>query len=143
MANSDWIKVLYHEEAPHGGGVQLVTSPYDIPEAFKIADIRKNWIRIEFRYIDSAERGEEVSLPSSAKVVVGRASKRLLAIEMNPAHHDVGDIISSFDRIIDQLSTRKEFRPQANWNYRATKRAFDQSSERWKPSLSSFFLATA
>lgn len=129
MQTSEWIKFAYGTPEDGSGKVRLrqVTSPYDIPEAFRLTPLEKNRISIEFRYLDRAESSRLVHLSGDVKVEVGKSTMRLLAIEFRPGDHDVQELLPRLHRIIQQLSEKEGLRRQAEWNYRATREAVDQA----------------
>lgn len=146
---SDWVKVDYRaNDLPKlklgqkaKMRVHLRTSPYDVPEAFRLSEIRQGWLRIEFRYIDALGPASEFNLPNGALVEVERSTKRLVAIELNPNDHKVEEILSSFTSSIEQLSKQQEFKAQANWNYKAARTVVGQSGSCLADKLSALAFA--
>lgn len=150
MADSnEWFKVRPDASAHSEGSgrpkmkVHFMTSPYDVPQAFRLVQVSPEWLRVEFRYIDTLQASETYCLPNLAKVEVEKSTKRLVAIELRPEDHDIAEILSSFRRTIDQLSARSELRDQRDWNYKAARNAFDQGVERLTARLDGMHLTHA
>jgi hypothetical protein len=126
---SGWLTVEYapreesHERTKNKMMVHFITSPYDIPEAFRVVDNTPGMLRVEFRYIDNTESSEEIALKHDVKAFIGKATKRLLAIELKLDNQDVQRFEGEFNTIIEQLSAKNDLKLQADWNYKAVRNA--------------------
>ena len=133
---SEWIKSL-----PGGtpetftSRAHRVTSPYDVPEAFRVTAVNDGRFLIEFRYIDSAEDTLDLRLSGDVRATLGRTTKRILAIEFKPNDHDTTELLARLHRIIQQLSEKEGLKRQAEWNYRATREAVDHTMPNLKERL--------
>jgi hypothetical protein len=131
---SEWIKPV-QDDKPQGKA-RRVTSPYDVPEAFRVTALEDGRFLIEFRYIDSAESASDIRLSGDVRALLGRSTKRILAIEFKPADHDLKELLAKLRWIIQQLSEKEEFKRQAEWNYRAAREAVDHAMPSIKERLS-------
>lgn len=129
QTNSEWIKAVRIDKVAEGHAKRIhrVTSPYDIPEAFRVISVGQGRFLLEFRYIDASEGGSEVFLSGDVKAVIGKSTKRLLAIDFKPADHDPKDLLVKLHKVIQQLSEKEDLKRQAEWNYRAARDAMDRS----------------
>ncbi|MFG0285557.1 MAG: hypothetical protein ACF8R7_14155 [Phycisphaerales bacterium JB039] len=92
--------------------LDVVVSPYEVPEAVRGFKIAKGRFRIEFRYIDGPEpEGVSRSLDEHVKAIEGRHSRRLLALEIDVdalGAEAVGLSISTSPSLADVLREQLE-----------------------------------
>ena len=140
---SDWIKTEYVPRVPQHRankiGVHLMPSPYDIPAAFRATWLSSDTVLVEVRYIDNAEGVQEVAMSGGIKASIGRETRRLMAVQFKPEHHDVDHVIDTLHRAIQRLSEEKNLRAQAMWNFKAARDAVDQTRAAGGPNFGSFF----
>lgn len=138
-ARTEWFRFLSGNASNERKKVGRVTSPYDVPEAFRVSAVGDGRISLEFRYLDRAEPSRAVNLASDVKVEIGKSTNRLLMMEFRPSDHNVDELIPKIHRIIQQLSEQVAFRNQAEWNYRATREAVDSTLPHVSDRLASVF----
>jgi hypothetical protein len=134
QTKSEWIKLVQDDKRQDKA--RRVTSPYDVPEAFRVTALDAGRFVIEFKYIDSVENAIDIRLAGDVRASLGKSTKRILAIEFKPADHDLQELLAKLRRIIQQLSEKEEFKRQAEWNYRATREAVDHTMPSIKERLS-------
>lgn len=103
----EWINLWAPSRPPVPGNqpdvlVNLVVSPYHIPEAVRGVRLGDGRFRVEFRYIDGEEpHGKAIKLDSHVTAFEGRLTRRLLALEIDVAGigaRTVGVTVSSADQ---------------------------------------------
>lgn len=139
QTKSEWIKPVQGDKqlGTYTNRLHRVTSPYDVPEAFRVTSVDDGRFLLEFRYIDSVESASDVRLAGDVRASLGKLTKRILAIEFKPADHDLEELLAKLHRIIQQLSEKEELKRQAEWNYRAAREAVDDTMPSIKERLSS------
>lgn len=144
QTQSEWIKPVLGDKQhlTYSSRTNRVTSPYDVPEAFRVKPLPGGKLLIEFRYIDSAEGATDIHLAGDVRASLGKSTKRILAIEFKPSDHNIADLVAKLHRIIQQLSERDELKRQAEWNYRATREAVDDTVPSIKERLLSMLTPT-
>lgn len=141
-ARTEWFKFRHDAVENNEKGVGRVTSPYDVPEAFRVTPLGDGRVALEFRYMDRAEPRRSINLGSDAKVEIGSSTKRLFLIEFKPSgDHGSHELLSAIHRIIHQLAEKDAYRQQGPWNYRATRESVDRSLPRVSERLADVLVA--
>lgn len=125
---SGWIRVLQPDKIQtslSASRAHRVTSPYDVPEAFRITSLDGDKFLFEFRYIDSGEQTSNVNLDGQARARLGKSTHRILAIELSRPELEAGALVKRFHKVIQELSEKDSYKGQAAWNYRAAREAVD------------------
>lgn len=90
--------------------LDVVVSPYDVPEAVRGIKTADGRFRVEFRYIDGPEPASSPqTLDNHVVAFEGRYSKRLLALEVDVdaiGVQAVGLSISTHDQVAERLRQR-------------------------------------
>jgi hypothetical protein len=88
---SEWINLVKNVASPTqmpqpDVHLNVLVSPYHVPEAMRGIRLADGRFRVEFRYIDGEERqGKAIKLDDHATAFEGRITRRLLAIELDVA----------------------------------------------------------
>lgn len=90
--------------------VEVMMSPYDVPEFIRAYAIEDEWHVIEFKYISNEEETVEFGVDSHAFYVVGKSSGRLYSFRFNeksPLFQGVGSDPgikwAELDRLIKEI----------------------------------------
>lgn len=65
------------------GDDEVIPSPYEVPDSFRVVSTRKGSMRVELRYIDGTEPIGARHRVNSICIELGKYSSRILAIELD------------------------------------------------------------
>ncbi len=138
---AEWNRVVLDEsrlvlhERIRGVEVSLAISPYDLPRAFRGVYLEdRGVLRVEFRYADE-EPCERVNGHDCVSFEVGKHSRKLYAIEVEPSRHKVGVVKLTVAQALDHVDAavrrlRDTCRqPNARLNYEAVDEVLRENRE--------------
>lgn len=142
MSNGNgWVMVnpgalVESDNTQHRRGItiDLLMSPYDVPEAFKGSyDSDKKRFVIAFRYMDN-EDTKAVPLRDHVEMLVGKNSKRIRAIQIDVDALKVEQVALRIQHAIEELKT-VENSSQRNEHYATLRKLLSDKWGKLSPSL--------